>query len=61
MGEFAAARGNFLHFSRSGKRVFLIVSLYFQNYYAGGNIIASHNRFENDSIFYLLLFNSVAK
>lgn len=40
---------------------FWIFSLYFQNDYAGGNIIASHNRFENASIFYFSLFNSVVK
>jgi hypothetical protein len=40
---------------------FKIFSLYFQNDYAGGNIIASHNCFENVSTFYLPLFNLVAK
>jgi hypothetical protein len=42
------------------ERAFLF-SLYSQNDYAGGNIIASHNRFENASIFYLPFFNSEVK
>jgi predicted DNA-binding protein YlxM (UPF0122 family) len=44
----------------TGKRVFYF-SHYFQNDYAAANIIASHKSFENASIFYLPLFNSVAK